>query len=441
MVLNNKLISGWGRNVFKNCKTVDFEDIAQIKNFKKLKKIARGNGRSYGDSSIKPDCTVEMRAKNRLLYFDVKKGIVIAESGMINNDLLKIIVKSGWFLPVTPGTKFVSVGGMVASNVHGKNHHLDGGISNFVESFRIYCKTGKIKECSRQKNKELFYMTIGGMGLTGIILSVKLKLLKIETSFIRQKKEITNNLKETMSIFSNCKDQYCVAWLNFSGSKDKIGSSVVFIGNHIKKKDLKIHERNAKLIYPSKISYSLPFKFRFSLINYYTTILFNHMYFFLQKFTLKKIVDIDTFFYPLDKIRNWNLVYGNKGFIQYQFVIPIRNSYSGLIEIMNVLRSNKVYPMLPVLKLFEREDIGVLSFPLRGYSLAMDFPDTKKIRQLLLNIDKIVIKNKGRVYLTKDSRITKKNFNEMYKDKIRKFKKSTHYDPKVFASAQSNRLF
>ena len=188
---SKRRLMNWGQFPVRSGRSYEFHSKYDLENaWVQLEDgfVARGMGRCYGDGSLAPKVLSTIHYSH-ILDLDEEKGVVIAESGITLSRLLNVLIPKGLFLPVTPGTSYVTLGGAVAADVHGKNHHLDGGISNFVESFRIYCKTGKIKECSRQKNKELFYMTIGGMGLTGIILSVKLKLLKIETSFIRQKKE------------------------------------------------------------------------------------------------------------------------------------------------------------------------------------------------------------------------------------------------------------
>ena len=438
--IKNRL-SGWGLNKKELCKINYFNENIPLEDLLKTKLIARGLGRSYGDSSYQKKMTIDMTRHNKIISFDKGKGILVVQSGISINSLLEKIVKHGWFLPVTPGSKFVTVGGMVASNVHGKNHHNDGGISNFIRKIEIIDRYQKLTTCSYRKNRALFISTIGGMGLTGIITRVHIKLLKIESSLIYQKKKYTQSLKETMNIFEKNKSKYSVAWVNFNCREKRLGSSVIFLGEHVKNKDLKKNNIIKKTDFKKRRRITIPFIPSFSIFNYFSISIFNFIYSNFQKLKTESFVEIDDYFYPLDNINYWNRLYGRNGFIQYQFVLPKKYSYKGLKEIFDYLISQKSIPFLPVLKYFSKEDIGLLSFPMKGYTLAMDFPDTKKIRKILNYLDKIVMNYDGRIYLTKDSRISKKNFEAMYKDKLKKFKQNKYLMLKLFSSSQSDRLF
>ena len=437
---NKENISGWGRNLIRTSNIYKF-DRENYKNQKfSSRMIARGLGRSYGDSSIQPKLTIEMKSHNKIIFLDKKNSIIKVESGISISDLLNEIVEQGYFLPVTPGSKYVTVGGMVASNVHGKNHHLDGGFGNFVKELCLIDHKGKMRVCSKNKNKKLFEMTIGGMGLTGIISEVTFSLMRIETPLILQEKVFTHNLSETMKVFENSETKYIVAWLDFNGSNDQLGRSIVFKGKHAKKGDVKKYGYEAVNKMKKNYVFKFPFEMPFLILNYFSISVFNYLYFNLMKFNKKGLTTINKFFYPLDGIYNWNLIYGKKGFIQYQFVVPKKKSKEAIKEIVSFLMKKKLKPFLPVLKLFKKKDYGVFSFPINGYTLALDFPNNKFTLDAMNELDKIVIKYKGRIYLTKDSRINKQNFTEMYKEQIQYFINSKLINFEIFSSLQSQRL-
>ena len=434
-------ISGWGRSIREKCNLVEFNS-SNLKNiFKEKKLIARGMGRSYGDSSIQRKQTINMVNHRQIIFFDKTKGILTVESGITIKDVINKIIPQGFFLPVTPGSKFVTIGGMVASNVHGKNHHIDGGFSNFIISFVLLSNNGKKKICSLSKNKDLFLATIGGMGLTGIILEVTFSLLKIETNFISQNIICAGDLRQTMKFFSeNSNIKYTVAWIDCLARNKKLGRSIIFLGEHLTSEQLKKSSSNYAYSENDGNLLSIPFQMPSFILNNFTIRIFNFFYYHILKKKSSSIVSIDKFFYPLDKIKNWNLIYGKKGFLQYQFVIPLNKSYEGITEILQILEKYKTYPFLTVLKQFKKKDIGILSFPIKGYTLALDFPITDKIYEVLNKLDDLLIKYKGRIYLTKDSRIPSSKFHLMYKKEIKKFLNNKYMKNRKFNSHQSERL-
>ena len=434
-------LSGWGRNIKASCQLINYDEKKFSENFPKSKLIPRGLGRAYGDSALQPKLTVSMTKHNKIIKFDRSKGIIKVQSGVSISQLLSLIVQHGWFMPVTPGSKNVTIGGMVASNVHGKNHHVDGGFGNFVENLSVIDVFGNQKQCSKKSNRDLFYMTLGGMGLTGIITEITFKLLKIETSKIIQKKIFTKDLRDTMNLFENEQTKYSVAWIDFNAKNTSIGRSIIYLGDHAKKKDLKKANVDFALRFQDKLKLNIKFESPFLFINYYTIKIFNYFYNLSEKIFENKFTDLNNFFYPLDKIKNWNLLYGKKGFVQYQFVLPKEKSYEGILEVIKYLNMKKTIPFLPVLKYFNSSDVGILSFPIRGFTLAMDFPHSKKLIPILNHLDKIIIKYHGKIYLTKDSRISKSNFKKMHKEELLKFKKSKYFDITKFSSLQSERLF
>ena len=232
-----KQISGWGKNTFVNTNIFFPKNLSQLKNNIKKNCIARGLGRSYGDSSINSQNTIITTKLIRIISFDKKKGILESESGVSIEQILELIVKEGWFLPVTPGSKKITLGGMIASDIHGKNHHKVGNFSNFILNFKILNSQKKLIECSRKKNSLIFNNTIGGMGLTGVIYSCKIKLKKIESSLIFEDKIKNYNLKETLKCINASKNwDYNVAWIDTSSNIKELGRSILTRGFFLKKK-------------------------------------------------------------------------------------------------------------------------------------------------------------------------------------------------------------
>jgi len=429
-----KKISGWGRNTASNA------NISFPKNLKELKKeikkncIARGLGRSYGDSSIQPNKTIVTTKLNNIINFNKKTGILESECGVSINQLNKLIINKGWFLPVTPGSKNITLGGMIAANVHGKNHHKVGGFGKYVISFKILDNKNRLIFCSRKKNNKLFNYTIGGMGLTGVIYSSKIKLKKIFSDLIYEEKIKCENLKETLSNINKSKNwEYNVSWIDTSPSIKEIGRSIVSRGYFYKK------NKKNKFDYSTKEIFTLPNIFPFSLINRFIIKILNTLYFNFSK-SGKNLASINEFFYPLDKIKNWNNIYGKKGFISYQCSVPFKNAYKSIFEILMTIKKYKAYSFVSVLKSMKKRDFP-LSFGQNGFTLVFDFPNYKDISIILDKVNNIVLKYNGKIYLAKDSIISKKKFtdlnNEFYNHEFVKLRKKSNY---FFNSLQSKRL-
>ena len=227
-------ISGWSGYPIQEARVVYPKNIEQIlEEIKKSDLIARGNGRSYGDSSINKKNTINMKYFNHIISFDDNSGVLEVESGILLEDIINTFLPKGWFPYVTPGSKFVTIGGLIAADVHGKNHHKDGSFRNFVEWFELINSKGQIIKCSRNENKDMFEWTIGGMGLTGIIIRAAIKLRPIETCWIKQKTLVANNIDQTLEIFEKNMDAtYSVAWINSTNSHNNIGQSLIMLGEH-----------------------------------------------------------------------------------------------------------------------------------------------------------------------------------------------------------------
>lgn len=430
MITSKELVSGWSNYNKKKSIVFKPKNLDEL-NLLILKKIIpRGSGLSYGDSSISTKICSSIFLK-KIIMFDKKKGIIECESGVTFNELLKIINPYRWFFYVTPGSSYVSIGGAIASDVHGKNHHLYGSFCNHLLSIKLLFANKKIITLSKNKNKKLFYATCGGMGLTGVIISAKFKLKKIHNNLISVNILKYDNISNLINKFNSEKNiEYKVAWIDLS-HQTKI-NSILFLGNHDTiHRGKYIQEKNFKQVNISFIS-------KFFKLNNFLVKIFNKCYFFLHKEGKIKL-KLYNFFYPLDKIKNWNKFYGDDGFIQYQFVLPEINFEYNLSRIIHIIKKFKNFPILSVLKQFGKKNKNYLSFPQKGFSLALDFKYSKNLKKMISEIDKIILEQNGRIYLSKDSLMSAKTFKKTYPLQ-NQFKKILSLNNFRYESLQSKRL-
>ncbi|MEJ7769034.1 MAG: FAD-binding oxidoreductase [Chitinophagaceae bacterium] len=402
--------------------------------------VARGNGRCYGDGSLGKK-TISTLKYDKVLSFDTRQGFFECESGITLDQVLEIIVPQGWFLPVTPGTKFITVGGAVASDVHGKNHHVDGAFSSHIVEMDIMLGSGQTITCSMQKFPDLFNATCGGMGLTGVITRVKFDLKKIETSYIKQKQVKAENLEEVIRLFDEYNHYtYSVAWIDCLQKGNQFGRSILILGEHATLDELNEKQQKAPLALPKKKQITFPINLPSWVLNSFTVKAFNFLYYGKNfKKIIENVVNYEPFFYPLDAILHWNRGYGKKGFIQYQFVLPL-SAKQGLVEILQKISDAGLGSFLAVLKVFGKQE-SMISFPMEGYTLALDFPVRKGLFEFLDELDKIVLKYEGRLYMSKDARMKPEILEAGYRD-LAEFKSVIQkYNPDgKIHSVQSNRL-
>ncbi|MBK8773421.1 MAG: FAD-binding oxidoreductase [Chitinophagaceae bacterium] len=400
-------ITNWGNYPAIDAEVLAFQSVNEAREeiSRCPKIIARGNGRCYGDASLQKT-VIATKRWNKFIAFERQNGEIECESGVLLSEVIELIIPAGFFIVVTPGTKFVTVGGAIASDIHGKNHHVDGCFSEHVIFFTLLTENGEIKKCSRDENEDLFWATMGGMGLTGLILTARFKLKKIETAYIRNEAIQAKNLDEIFTLFDASESwTYNVAWLDCLQKGKNIGKSIMLRGEHARldelPKKLKKHALNPK----KKISFDIPFYFPSFALNPVTIKIFNWLFYHKQgKKHLKNFVDLESFFYPLDAIHNWNKIYGKKGFIQYQFVIPKHKGKEGMRQILETIAASGNGSFLVVLKLFGRNNpLAYNAFPFEGYTLALDFKVNNKLTALVATLDGIVEKYGGRIYRTKDA--------------------------------------
>jgi FAD/FMN-containing dehydrogenase len=400
-------VSNWGNFPVVEKEMRSEDSLAKIQEYVRNHHeiIARGNGRCYGDAALAENIFSTKRL-NKFISFDRLNGIIECESGVLLSEVLEVIIPQGYFLYVTPGTKYITVGGAIASDVHGKNHHAEGCFSEYVLGFSLLNENGEVLNCSRSENADKFWATIGGMGLSGIILSAKFKLKNIETSFIRQERIKAENLEEIFRLFDESESwTYNVAWIDCLQKGENLGRSILMRGEHAFKHELPLNLQNNLLQLQKKISPKIPFFFPGFVLNNLTVKLFNFLYFKKQsKKMVKNIVHFEDFFYPLDVVTDWNRIYGKNGFIQYQLVLPKATGKEGMKEILETIAGSGNGSFLAVLKLFGKaNEEAYNSFPIEGYTLALDFKMNAKLKNLVEKLDKIVESYGGRIYLTKDS--------------------------------------
>jgi FAD/FMN-containing dehydrogenase len=441
-------ISGWGNVprqegiVFRPEKLP--EVAAVVSNARVAGVIARGLGRSYGDASLNEAGGVLLSTRlGRFLSFDPATGTLESEAGASLEDILQVFVPRGFFPAVTPGTKYVTVGGMIAADVHGKNHHCDGSIAEFLDSFQLLLASGEPLNCSRQENADVFWATLGGMGLTGVILQAKIRLRKVESAYIAVDYLKAANLDAALEAFSSDdnKYQYSVAWIDCLAGGPSLGRSVLIRGNHAAVKDLPPQIQRDPLVPVQKFKNTVPFNFPGFALSPLTVRLFNK-HFYARHRNGRQYIDYDAFFYPLDSVLHWNRIYGKRGFFQYQAVFPPTDNSKCLRELLQKLSNSGRASFLAVLKSMGKKSGGLLSFPTEGQTLALDIPNAGGLTiPFLQELDEIVLHHGGRVYLAKDACMTRQSFRTMYPD-LEKFNQiKSRIDPdKRFTSSQSRRL-
>lgn len=430
------IIAGWGNNkIIRSDIFYPKNEQEIIEILKKLNNegiITRGLGRSYGDMSLYKN-TLSLERYSKIFELDEKNGILNCSSNLSIAEMLEKIVSKGWFLNVTPGSKYVTIGGAIANDVHGKNHHKDGSFSEYVKEMKIITPNGKINICSSKSENELFKATCGGAGLTGVIVSIKLKLLKIKSKNLNVEIFKTKSIDDTIQKFRELNEnKYLVAWLDTINKKN-FGKAVIFSGDHSEDEDL-----NLKL----KKNFILPSFIVSLFMNSFFVSLFNKLYFLKHRNNLKVKQDIDTFFYPLDRVLNWNKFYGKKGFTQIQILIKDEDKYKEVLnKIFDFFKEKNIFSYLTTLKEYGQGNKNYLSFAEKGLSITLDIPLKNDFSNIYKEFENILVNQNVKIYLAKDSFMSKSFFNKSYDqiDKFINFKKKIDPSSKL-RSMQSERL-
>lgn len=435
-VMAKERISGWGRQ-FLPGREVRLEDLEGAPPV-----LFRGLGRSYGDSAVPAasnPVVVNTTRANRILRFDAATGVLRAEAGLSLFDLNRTFLQRGWFPPVTPGTQFVTLGGMLAADVHGKNHHVQGCFGSHVTRLKMRVADGRILECGPDLERELFLATVGGMGLTGQVLEVEFPLSRIPTGWIWQETERVPDIDAYIAKLKEAADEWpmTVGWIDCLSKGKSLGRGIVMKGRWAQ-----AHEAPVQL--PSEpTSVRFPFLAPEAMLSRLSVRAFNFAFYWKHLPQKKQgVVDPYTFFYPLDFVRDWNLMYGVRGFTQYQCVLPAEAGPEAPRRFLEVLSDRGGASFLCVIKDCGAESAALLSFPRPGTSIALDIAVRDDTPVLIDALNEQVMREGGRIYLAKDSFTRPEHFRRMEPRLERFLEVRRAWDPKcIFKSAQSVRLF
>lgn len=373
--------------------------------------LAFGNGRSYGDSCLATSGhVIYTRPLDRLIAADWERGVLRAEAGTTLEQVLEVAIPRGWMLPVTPGTKYATLGGAVANDVHGKNHHVRGTFGRHVRRFGLERSDGASLECAPDSHAELFAATIGGLGLTGLITWVEIQLMPIHSSLIDATNIRFSNLDEFFALSERLDPlhEYSVAWVDCQSRGAALGRGIFMVGDHASDGPLEVDRRK---------KHTVPFTLPVPLFNRVTLRAFNELFYRQQRRDeVRSRVSYDGYFYPLDGILEWNRIYGRAGFQQYQCVVPTPNARDAIRAILDAIATSRTGSFLAVLKRCgDISSPGLLSFPIEGTSLALDFPQRDAANaRLFAQMDSIVREAGGRIYPAKDAHMQGADFRAAY---------------------------
>lgn len=407
--------------------------------------IARGLGRSYGDAAQNAGgVTVDMTGRDAIRDFDPTSGLLDVEAGASLDHLMRVFVPRGWFVPVTPGTRFVTVGGAIASDIHGKNHHVDGSFTEHVPDLNLLTADGQTRLVSPASDPSLFWATAGGMGLTGVITSARLQMRPVTTSRMLVDTERATDLDDLLDRLATTDDQYTysVAWIDCLSTGSTLGRSVLTRGWHAGVDDLPKAVRSKPLEFRPRQLLTAPRWVPNGLLTPSTVAAFNEAWYRRHpKERRGEIQSMAQFFHPLDGVGEWNRIYGSQGFVQYQATVPFGQEDTLTTIVERLARSGHA-SFLAVLKRFGPGNPGHLSYPSPGWTLALDIPAAgNDLPGLLDSLDDLVVQSGGRLYLSKDSRMRPGDLPAMYPGLPEFQKVRDQVDPKrVFASDLSRRL-
>ena len=432
-----KLIYGWGRYPMAEARLSEPADVdslrAELEADSLAACIARGSGLSYGDSALAGEVISSLGLRH-VCELNPATGVLRCASGLSLGEVLSEIVPKGWFPPVLPGTAMVSIGGAIAADIHGKNHHRDGSFCNHVVKLTLMLADGEIVHCGPSQRPDLFRATCGGMGLTGIILEAELQLIPITSSTMIARSQPAAGLDECFELLEvHEQARYSVAWLDCLARGPRMGRGIVHLAEH---------EVGGELRKRGRLGLRVPFTTPGKLLNRHSLSLFNSAYFRWQNFRAgRNRLDHEAYFFPLDRIRDWNRLYGAAGFLQYQFVLPTEAGRDGIATVLRRVSNAGKGSFLSVLKKMGPANGNLLSFPAAGYTLALDFRRETSLFPLLDQLDAIVLDHGGRIYLAKDARMSETVFKAGYPDWERFLAIKQRVDPSMrFRSAQSDRI-
>lgn len=441
--MTRRTLAGWGNYPRIDCEVrvpLTREGVAALLDRGPL--IARGLGRSYGDAALNDrGFVLDVARLDRFLDFDAERGLLRCEAGVSLEQVLASFAPRGFLPLITPGTKFVTIGGCIANDVHGKAHHVDGSFVSCVEAMTVLLADGRVVSASRDEHADLFHASFGGMGLLGVILDATIRLRRVQTTFFHQRAVAVRGLEELFDAFEqyDARYPYSVAWIDPLATGDRLGQGVLTVGDHAALADLPAKCRADPLRVRPRSPFTVPLDLPDSALNPLTLRLLNVVLGQVQA-RAGSIAHYEKFFYPLDAIGEWNRGYGKRGFTQYQFVVPLSDGRRRIRPILERIATSGQLPFLNVLKRLGPGH-GWLSFPIDGYTFAIDFPVGPDLPALLAELDHRVIDAGGRVYLGKDAFLERGLLPRMYPELDRWREVKANVDPQnVFSSTLSRRV-
>ncbi len=397
--------SGWGRHPTIETSTyrpATRQALARVLRAESGELIARGMGRSYGDASLAAR-SIDMTRLDHIIAFDAASGEIECSAGVSLAAILEFIVPRGWFLPVLPGTGFVTLGGAIASDIHGKNHHHAGSFSQFVDEITLMLADGSELRCSRHEHADLFHATAGGMGLTGIILAARLRLRAVSSSDIEERLIAAPDLDHALALLEqHDKSTYLVAWLDVNQRGASRGRALLMLGEHL---------ASGGFAPATRQPHSVPFYLPAGLLGRPLISVFNALYYWRgARQSSTRRVHYSRYFFPLDALGDWHRLYGQPGFLQHQCVIPHASAAQALRELLTTVTLSGLVSPLAVLKGLGPGNDNLLSFPQAGLTLTMDFAMHPATLALFARLDDIVVAHGGRLYLAKDACMSRDTF-------------------------------
>lgn len=398
--------------------------------------LAYGNGRSYGDAPLLDGGRAVSTANlDRVVSFDETTGDIVCESGVIFRQLLRDYLPRGWRVPVTPGTAFATLGGAVAQDVHGKNHDRRGSFGDHVAWLDLMVASGEVVRVSASRTPDLFAATVGGIGLTGIILRVAFRMDSVPSAFMRVREERISGLEAYLAAFAAQRDRaaYSVGWIDGVARGASMGRGVL--------ETAEVAEEGG-FRGPSERAVRVPMDLPGIALNTCSIRAFNEIYFRrIPRAGRTRTAHVEKFFYPLDAVRDWNRIYGRRGFYQFQCVLPDAEAERGMQRLLETVSAARRASFLAVLKTLGGEGRGYLSFPMRGYTLALDFPRGSGVEELMHRLERITLDHGGRIYLAKDANLSAEGFRRMYPKLDRFAEVLAQWDPEArFRSDMAHRL-